>query len=192
MAVIHLKGDYIGKLTYISQEADNAKFLLFSNGLEIGTISSVKNKQAFPPLFREGFVDIEEDNIEKIFVDGLDTSRRKFLASGLRQFLAYLRSLGLESYEVWIDGSFATKDPIPMDVDIVCFIRRRVLEGLTDEQLKELTRLGTSKGRAYIRERWSCDYYHCPFDSFGERNYWLTKFLSDEYGSAKGIGRIKR
>lgn len=88
-------------LTDINGEIDNALCLGFSASFEIGTIAGVENKQTYPPLFPDGFVDIEEDSIENVFVDCLETSRRKFLASGLRQFLAYLRSLGLESYEVW-------------------------------------------------------------------------------------------
>ena len=155
-------------------------------------VLALENKQVYQPLFRDDFVDIDESAIDSVFVGDLDTPRRRFLATALRLFLGHLRSLGLESYEVWIDGSFATKNPNPMDVDIVCFIDRQVIANMPEKQLEELKYLASDKGRTYIRERWSCDYYHCPFDSLEDRHYWKQKFSSDEYGLMKGIVRIKQ
>ena len=157
-------------------------------------MTAMENKQAYPSLFADGFVDIEEEDIESVFVnvEGLDTSRRRFLSTALRLFLGHLRSLGLESYEAWINGSFATRNPTPMDIDIVCFIPPQVIADLSEQQGEKLKYLASDKGHAYVRERWSCDYYHCPFDSLDDRNYWKKQFSSDEYGSTKGIGRIKR
>ena len=116
----------------------------------------------------------------------------RFLASGLRLFLAHLRSLGLDSCEIWINGSFATEDPNPTDIDIVCFIRRRLLLMLPEQQVENLRYLASEEGWPYVRERWGCDYYHCPFDSLEDRNYWKGQFSTDEHGSPKGIIRILR
>ena len=153
---------------------------------------AVDNKPSHKPLFHEGFVDIDEDDIDSVFINGNDTPQRRTLASGLRLFLAYLRSLGLKSYEIWIDGSFATRKPNPNDVDMVCFIPKKTIESIPDPQLKRLKYLGNEEGRAYIRVRWGCDYYHCPFDSIDDRNSWKEKFFSDSNGLAKGIVRIRR
>ena len=155
-------------------------------------VLALENKQVYQPLFRDDFVDIDENAIDSVFVGDLGTPRRRFLATALRLFLGHLRLLGLESYEVWIDGSFATKNPNPMDVDIVCFIYIQVIENMSEKQQKEMKYLASDEGRTYVRERWSCDYYHCPFDSLEDRNYWKKKFSSDEYGSTKGIVRIKQ
>ena len=160
--------------------------------LSIIMVLALENNQNHQPLFHDGFVDIDESAIDSVFVGDLNTPRRRFLASMLRLFLGHLRSLGLESYEVWINGSFATKNPAPIDVDIVCFIDRQVIANIPDKQLEELKYLASEEGRAYVRERWSCDYYQCPFDSFEDRNYWKETFSSDEYGSTKGIVRIKQ
>lgn len=151
-------------------------------------------RQAYPSLFTAGFVDISEETIENVFVSvtGLDTPRRQFLASMLRLFLAHLRSLGLESYEAWIGGSFVTKDPNPMDIDLVCFIHRQSIADLPDEQLQKLKYLGSHEGHPYVRQRWACDYYHCPFDSLEDRKSWRERFSVDRHGSQKGIARIIR
>ncbi len=152
----------------------------------------MNDAQMHRPLVPDGFQDIDEDDIDKVFVRPRNTPRRRFLASGLRLFLAHLRSLGLDSYEIWVNGSFATEDPNPMDIDIVCFIRRQLIQTLSEHQLQELRHLGSEEGRPYVRERWGCDYYHCPFDSLEDRSYWKGLFSSDKHGSSKGIIRIAR
>jgi len=150
-------------------------------------------KSSFKPLFTPNtFVDVTEETIEQVFVEGHNTPHRKRLASQLRLFLSYLKSLGLNSYEMWIDGSFTTVNPNPIDIDIVCSLPIDELMSMTDEDLKKLEYLASEEGRLYVREKWSVDYYHCPFDSLEERNYWKNKYSIDEFGSSKGIGRIKK
>lgn len=92
---------------------------------------------------------------------------------------------------MWIDGSFTTVNPEPKDIDVVCFIPRDQLSAMSDQNLEELAHLASEKGRVYVRERWNIDYYHCPFDSIADRNYWKNEFSTDEFGTEKGIGRIK-
>lgn len=150
-------------------------------------------KEYFRPLFdADTFFDVDENNIDSVFVDSLNTPHRRRLASNLRLFLAYLSSIGLNSFELWIDGSFTTVNPDPMDIDIVCFISANQLNEMTDENLEQLAYLASEEGRSYTREKWHIDYYHCPFDSIEDRNYWKNKFSSDEHGNRKGIGRIRK
>lgn len=149
-------------------------------------------KMAYPALFPAGtFVDIELANIAAVFATKVDTPQRRRLASQLRLFVAYLQKLGLASFEIWVDGSFTTVKPDPTDVDVVCFIHREQLETLSSESLQELAHLASEEGRPYVREKWGVDYYHCPFDSITDRNYWKGQFSKDEYDEPKGIGRIK-
>ena len=149
-------------------------------------------KQTYPALFpADTFIEVNIASIDEVFVESHDSPRRRLLASHLRLFVGYLRNLGLQSFEIWIDGSFSTADPTPGDVDITCFIPRHQLRKMTDENLEKLEYLASEEGRPYIRERWHIDYYHCPFDSLEARNYWKDKFTSDDYGNRKGIGRIK-
>jgi hypothetical protein len=150
-------------------------------------------KMAYRALFPAGsFVDVDLSSIDEVFASEVDTPQRRRIASQLRLFIAYLQQkIGLTSFEMWIDGSFTTVKPNPTDVDVVCFIPREQLKRLTDENLQELEYLASEKGRPYVREKWSVDYYHCPFDSITDRNYWKGRFSRDEYGEPKGIGRIK-
>jgi hypothetical protein len=149
-------------------------------------------KMAYRALFPAGsFVDVGLSNIAEVFASEVDTPQRRRLASQLRLFIAHLQNLGLTSFEMWIDGSFTTVKPNPTDIDVVCFMPREQLEQLSDESLQKLAHLASEDGRPYVREKWNIDYYHCPFDSMTDRNYWKTKFSKDEYGEPKGIGRIK-
>lgn len=149
-------------------------------------------KPAYRPLFPANtFADLELATLDQVLVAEVDTPQRRRLISQLRLFVAYLQRLGLSSFELWINGSFTTRKPNPMDIDVVCFVSRMQLYQLTDEALAELTRLGSEEGRPYVREKWNIDLYFAKHDSIGERNSWKAKFSKDEYGEAKGIGRIK-
>lgn len=149
-------------------------------------------KMAYKALFPPGsFVDVELSNIAGVFASEVDTPQRRRLSSQLRLFIGHLQNLGLTSFEMWIDGSFTTAKPNPIDVDVVCFIPRAQIEKMSDENREALQYLASEEGHPYVREKWSIDYYHCPFDSLNERNYWKEQFSKDEYGEPKGIGRIK-
>lgn len=148
-------------------------------------------KMAYRALFPPGFVDVEFSSIAQVFATEVNTPQRRRLASQLRLFIGYLQNLGLTSFEIWIDGSFTTVKPNPTDVDVVCFLPMSQLNQMSDEALEELQYLASEEGRPYVREKWNIDYYHCPFDSIEDRNYWKDQFSTDEYGEPKGIGRIK-
>lgn len=149
-------------------------------------------KPAYKPLFQPNtFVDVDENSINQIFNEGNNTPPRRRLASHLRLFLNHLKSLGLESFEMWIDGSFTTINPEPKDIDVVCFISWDQLAAMSVENQEKLAYMASEEGRVYVRERWNIDYYHCPFDSIADRNLWKIKFFKDEFGTEKGIGRIK-
>jgi hypothetical protein len=155
----------------------------------------MKNKMAYRALFTPGTfvdIDVELSNIVEAFASGvLNTPQRKRLASQLRFFIAYLQNLGLASFEMWIDGSFTTMKPDPMDIDVVCFVAWEQLDLLSDENLHVLQHFGSEEGRPYVREKWSIDFYIGRFDSIVERNLWKDKFSRDEYSEPKGIGRIR-
>lgn len=149
-------------------------------------------KIAYKALFPPGsFVDVDLSNIAGVFAEEVDTPQRRRLSSQLRLFVGHLQNLGLTSFEMWIDGSFTTVKPNPTDIDVVCFIPKSQLAELSDESLEQLRYLASEDGRPYVREKWNIDYYHCPFDSLEDRNYWKDQFSKDEYGEPKGIGRIK-
>jgi len=38
------------------------------------------------------------------------------------EFLGHIRSVGLKGFDLWIDGSFATRKLNPMDIDLVFFL----------------------------------------------------------------------
>lgn len=149
-------------------------------------------KMAYKPLFPPGsFVDVELTNISEVFTGSVDTPQRRRLASQLTLFIGHLQSLGLTSFEIWIDGSFTTAKPDPRDIDIVCFIPVSQVRHLSADSIEKLKHYASKEGRPYVREKWHIDYYHCRYDSLEERNYWKDKFSKDEYGEPKGIGRIK-
>jgi len=134
-----------------------------------------RNKQTYPALCQSGFKRIEETEIEHIFLDGFNSPRRKMLASQLKLFVNKLRSLGVKG-ELWIDGSFSTKNPEPMDIDILLVIPRITLSGMTEEARLELSELTDITKREYVRAKWSCDLYVIEASNIGDRKYYEDWF----------------
>ncbi len=149
-------------------------------------------KPAYKALFpAQTFVDVDENSLDQVFLYLNDSPQRRRLVTLLRHFIQHLKSLGLESFELWVDGSFSTFNPSPADIDLVCFLKPESLFGMENVNLEELKKLGSEEGRPYVREKWSIDFYIGRFDSLEEKNSWKKKFFEDENGLEKGIGRIK-
>ncbi|QEI13842.1 DUF6932 family protein [Cellvibrio japonicus] len=148
-----------------------------------------KDKLTYPPLFEAGFTHVSEADIERVFVGVAESSRRKMLASQLRLFIQKLRSLGVKG-ELWIDGSFSTKNLEPMDIDLLLVIPRIVLSAMTEENLKELDEL--TGNRELTRARWSCDLYVIESSNIARRKYYEDFFSQNpDKDNRKGIPVIK-
>lgn len=134
-----------------------------------------KNKHTYPPLYQGGFIPIEISAIEQVFL-GVDSSpKRKMLASMLKLFIHKLQSLNVKG-DLWVNGSFSTKNPEPMDIDLLLVIPRVTLSGMTKEQREELTELTDFDNREYVRAKWSCDLYVIESSNIGDRAYYEELF----------------
>ena len=65
---------------------------------------------------------------------------RKLLFDEYLMFLERLKSLGIESFNQWIDGSFVTQKNFPKDIDVVTFVDTTIYREIENELLL-LTRL---------------------------------------------------
>lgn len=108
------------------------------------------------------------------------------MASNLRNFLMYLKKLGVHG-EAWIDGSFSTMNPSPHDFDMLLVIPRVILAGLTHENLAELHQLTDLKNREYVRKKWSCDLYVCDKSNITMQRQFESKFSKNPDEHMKGI-----
>jgi len=76
----------------------------------------------YSPLFEPGFHEIAVEDLYKLFVAPFnDCTRRQELTEKLKLFLNKLDDIDA-SFEVWLDGSFATKKITPGDIDIVIIL----------------------------------------------------------------------
>lgn len=144
-----------------------------------------KNKHTYPPLYQSGFTPIEISAIEQVFL-GVDSNpRRKMLASQLRLFTHKLQLLNAKG-DLWVNGSFSTKNPEPMDIDLLLVIPRITLSGMTTEQTEELAEL--IDNREYVRAKWSCDFYVIDSSDVGRRKYYEDLFSRNpDSNNRKGI-----
>ncbi len=150
-------------------------------------MSARSNKQTYPALYRAGFERITKDEIDQVFVTNSDSPRRRLLASHLRLFISKLESLGVKG-ELWIDGSFSTKNPHPVDIDLLLVISRTTLENLSPSNLNELNGLASNQGRPYVRIRWNCDLYVIESSDFVGRKYYENLFSNNpDQSNKKGI-----
>lgn len=60
--------------------------------------------------------------VEQTFVFN---EHRRHLFETFVEFLGYIQSIGVKDFELWIDGSFATRKHNPMDIDLVFFLDYR-------------------------------------------------------------------
>lgn len=145
-----------------------------------------EKRQTYPPLYGPGFVKITIDEIDSTFITKVDTPARKRMASNLRNFLMYLKKLGVRG-EAWIDGSFSTMNPNPQDFDMLLVIPRMTLAGMDPENLEELHTLTAIDNREYVRRKWSCDLYICEKSNITMQRQFETTFSNNPDKRAKGI-----
>lgn len=145
-------------------------------------------KMAYPALFSPGLVKIDLNRLEDAFVtQSFDTPARRRLTSSLRFFIQELIRLGAQG-DVWIDGSYATKDPHPQDIDVVLVISPLVLNAMTQANSEQLGYYGGVGGRAYVRTRWHIDFYIVDANNYKRRDSWQEWFSNNpDRSNPKGI-----
>lgn len=149
------------------------------------------DKPTFPPLFSKGFCEVMEADIQDAFVGDINTPKRKMLASQLRLFISELKRLGVKG-ELWINGSFSTKNPNPTDIDLALCASKIVLGTMSNEHLATLQHYASINGRVYVREKWGCDFYIIDSSNISERTYFQDLFSSNpDLKNTKGIPVVK-
>lgn len=146
-----------------------------------------KSRPTYDPLLAPGVREIEESDLDAIFVAPFaQSARRRELLTLFRGFIAFIRQIGIDC-EIWIDGSFATRKPDPRDIDVAVFILPRDIGALSYERRMELELL---RDRPLMAERYACDVYIEPADDLVRRAYYRELF--GEYkGIAKGIPALR-
>lgn len=140
------------------------------------------------PMFPKGFHDINEDDIERVFVDPFTVGchRRKELCGKFKEWLKAVKDIGIP-LEVWIDGSFVTYKLEPVDIDILCIMNAdkiRSLEPTVRNRLGELLRKST------VKLKYGCHVFPVLDDDLSIYNYWVNHFGHSRSGAPKGIVRI--
>lgn len=144
-------------------------------------------KEEYLPLLTPGFHNVDEGEIDKLFVDIFpDSHTRRNISIGLRAVLSILRGTSI-NYEVWIDGSFTTQKPDPADVNMSIWFDPATIQTLTPKHktaLNELTDTNQTK------LRYMCDTYLLPNDDEALRSYWRGWFGFSRKEEPKGVARL--
>ena len=144
-------------------------------------------KPEYAPLFAPGFHDVEEGKLDELFIDPFpDPSVRKDLVENFRSLLNVIRGIGV-SAEVWLDGSFATRKPDPVDIDIVIYFDPVELQALDLQHQKTLDELADNNKS---RMKYKCDLYFALNNRPELRSYWRGWFSFTRTEEPKGIARI--
>lgn len=145
-------------------------------------------KIEYAPLLPGGFLDIGPWQFDQYFLEPFsekDPAQRKRLIDQLLIYLEDLATLGIP-FDVWIDGSFATKKPDPDDVDLVVWVREVDTDSLPPERLVRFRRLVID--REWVRAQYGVDVYMGKLDNPAERKKWQLEFGFDRAGlNPKGI-----
>jgi hypothetical protein len=147
------------------------------------------------PLCPSGFRDINEDDFEQIFVEpfGPKNDRRREMCRMFREWLQAIKGIGI-SFELWIDGSFATHKPEPGDIDIVCIIDNDDFQVLPrDVKMRAYELLS----RDSIKRKYLCHVYPIyknskSYDYASDYDYWKDQFGHARSGMSKGIFKVSQ
>lgn len=111
----------------------------------------------------------------------------------VERFLALVqrvRDLGVP-FEVWLDGSFATKKPDPEDIDVL-FVFDEDAGNASDPQVQqELLAIFAPDGRRETRIRYGCDVFFIGSHNADMRSYWRGWFGFTRDELPKGIPVIR-
>jgi len=139
----------------------------------------------YEPLFPPGFHTVTLENLQGTFVDRFDNpSQRKELLNRFMAFLSLLRFFNV-SFELWIDGSFATKKPDPADIDIAIICDSSAISLDKAQAFIDLFRRSDQ-----VKIRLNCDIYYIHKDDVHTLAYWRGWFGFDRESNPKGIPRL--
>lgn len=141
----------------------------------------------FEPLYPAGFHDITIDSLEDIFVVPFaDNDRRKYLTERFRAFIEKFSELGLRA-EIWLDGSYSTQKPEPVDMDILIVFDYNEVNQLPIGKKPLLQELFN---RELSKIRYSIDLLLLPSNDIDHRSYWRGWFGFSRTEQPKGIPRL--
>ena len=142
------------------------------------------------PLHADGFRDIVEKDLHKVFVapfaEGVE--HRTDLLLNFVQFFKQFKRLGI-SAEIWIDGSFATYAPDPNDIDIVFFMNQASITDLCDSKQKLYDKLFLN--RKFIKTLYKLEVFYARQNNDNDIARWHDLFGHYYDGiTPKGIFRL--
>lgn len=145
----------------------------------------------YPPLVPNGFKNITETDLHKEFVSPFKNHAqdiRNNLLVGFGSFLNEFKTLNI-SAEIWIDGSFATEAPDPVDVDAVFYFNLDEIDKLEGETKEKFERLFANK--KFMRNLYKVEVYIANSENDEDYKQWQKTFGTcyDEV-TPKGIFRI--
>lgn len=144
-------------------------------------------KPEYPPLFAPGFHDLEEGQLDELFIEPFpEQSVRKELVKNLRALLDVIKGTGIKA-EVWLDGSFASEKPNPADIDMVVYFDMDEVQAIDDKHQQAIWELADNNKSKLI---YKCDLYFVPNNSPEHRSYWRGWFCFTRSEVPKGIARI--
>jgi hypothetical protein len=147
-------------------------------------------EKEYPPLYADGFQDIVEKDLHKVFIapftKGIE--HRTDLLLNFVQFLKQFKRLGL-SAEIWIDGSFATYAPDPGDIDMVFYFDETALKAMSDKNRQLFQKL--FQNRKFIKNLYQLEVFCGTKDSEEDYAQWRKNFGTGyDNLTPKGIFRL--
>lgn len=147
------------------------------------------SKLEYSPILNEGFKEIKLWELDKYFLEPFsEKEQRTYLINRLQEFLNEFRVLGIEA-EVWIDGSFTTSKPEPVDIDIALLLNQSDVDSLDEKKAMLFDRLVIQK--PHVLARYSCDVYLVDKNNKEEIEEWIRTFGTDYNNiNSKGIFKV--
>lgn len=136
-------------------------------------------------LFPYDILGITMQELEENFIFN---EHRLSLYLSLKQFIRAIKDLGINHFEMWIDGSFITLKTRPNDIDVICFIDNQRY----DQHLNTLSSLRRTflPIDAYFVKMYAVEHPKHNFSKFDELD-WYHFLTKDRKRRPKGLVKIQ-
>lgn len=94
-------------------------------------------------------------------------------------------------FDVWIDGSFLTTKPQPLDIDLLILAKKRDVNKLSLDQQDRFYSFFSNENKHNIKMLYSCDMSYIIKGQKRDYDFWYSWFSKSRQGQPKGFISIE-
>ncbi len=148
-------------------------------------------KLEFAPLFEPGIHEKTMLELEIWVNDNFGNCEHRIkLFKNFQQLITKIQTFHI-SFDIWIDGSFLTTKPEPLDIDLLILANKRNINKLPLDKQDKFYEFFSPETTRNIKVIYSCDVSFIIKGKQCDYDFWYNLFSKSRKGEAKGFICIK-